>query len=45
MHFNMFKHFHNIMVLSNEFGVFKWVSGQESHPYTLGLEVTFQAQN
>ena len=43
--FNMLKHFHHIIVFfSNKIWVFKWVLGQESHPYGLCLEVTFQGQ-
>ena len=43
--FNIFKCFLYCIVFCSKIWVFKWVLGQESHPYTLCLGITFQGQN
>ena len=46
--YNMFLVYLNIFSIllhSDKFGVFKWVLGQESHPYELCLGATFQGHN
>ena len=40
--FNIFEHFLHIKEFYDKFGLFKWLLGQESCPYTLCLGVTFQ---
>ena len=43
--FNIFKGFLHKIVICSKIWVFKWVLGQESHPYALCIGVTFQGQN